>query len=84
MPVFKRLLKLVRALWRTRREPVVIVPARIMRSINEAPVDSGVCCCGASMRGMSGSRGWCDNHTSRDQWDYMLEGINEELERINA
>lgn len=73
-------LKLLRALWRTRREPVVIVPARIVRSINEAPVESGMCCCGSSMsRG-----GWCDNHTSRDQWDYMLEGINAELERING
>lgn len=49
---------------------LLLVPATVMQSIYGADVNSGVCCCGASMDG----HGYDSTHGARDQWDYMLEG----------
>lgn len=42
----------------------------LLEFVQNAPVKSGVCCCGADIT----KQNYCDNHSSVDMWDHAVEG----------
>jgi len=47
--------------------------------VKNAPVSSGVCCCGSNMTDHTQS----DNHTPVDQWHYSLSQWLKELKQVD-
>ncbi len=59
----------------------ILVPSDFVDFVKNAPVSSGVCCCGDSMEGHADPMS-C-GHSPVDQWDYSLSNWLEEIEKSN-
>ena len=54
---------------------MVLVPKAFIEFVKNAPVSSGVCCCGNSIIEGVG----CGDHSPVDQWDYSLDNWLKEI-----
>jgi hypothetical protein len=55
---------------------------KLIEFVKHAPVESGVCCCGDSMREHPDPM-WC-GHTPVDTWDHNVSCYVEEHEKLRA
>ena len=52
----------------------------LLEFMQNAPVSSGVCCCGNDISKYYS----CDNHSPVDQWDHNVDRYTEELAKFDA
>lgn len=55
------------------------IASEFVQFVKEAPVGTGVCCCGDNMHNHCNQ--YSCGHTPRDEWDYALHGWIEILEK---